>query len=162
MTTTTERTVRADFGYAGGCYIIEHADHISCLGFDVTLDRIERIATELVGRHALPEKYLDTPPSPPRGSLEAYDTMQNLLQVLQRTCEREGVKALFDQTPQLMGLEGYRVEVVDSEGDEPRRFVVGRSTGWAPIHLEVSRRNSSGGPAARREYRHVRQIERVW
>lgn len=49
-------------------------------------------------------------------------------------------------TPQLLGLEGQRVEVVDSYGDT-RRFYVGRSTGWRPIHIEVKRIDSLGGSA---------------
>ena len=49
-------------------------------------------------------------------------------------------------TPQLKGLEGWRVEVVDCYG-ERRRFIVGRSTGWSPCHIEVARRDSTGGPA---------------
>ena len=46
----------------------------------------------------------------------------------------------------MIGLENKRVEVVDAYG-ETRRFYVGKSTGYIPIHLEISRRNSSGGPA---------------
>lgn len=48
--------------------------------------------------------------------------------------------------PQLVGLEGRRVEVVDAYG-ETRRFTVGRSSGWMPCHLEIARRDSNGGPA---------------
>jgi hypothetical protein len=60
--------------------------------------------------------------------------------------ERAKLRTDSNLTPQLTGLEGYRVEVVDSYG-EKRRFIVGRSTGWAPCHSEISRRNSTGGPA---------------
>ena len=62
--------------------------------------------------------------------------------------------------PQLIGLEGKRVEVVEDYGDaNPRRFYVGKSTGWAPIHLEISRRNSHGGGAvSSRCYRSVRVV----
>ncbi|EEC5187408.1 hypothetical protein HRW90_004750 [Salmonella enterica] len=49
-------------------------------------------------------------------------------------------------TPQLVGLEGRRVEVVDAYG-EKRRFIVGRSSGWMPCHLEIARRDSHGGPS---------------
>lgn len=47
-------------------------------------------------------------------------------------------------TPELIGLEGKRIEVVDCYGD-CRRFIVGRSCGWRPIHIEVKRRDSTGG-----------------
>jgi hypothetical protein len=63
-------------------------------------------------------------------------------------------------TPQLVGLEGYRVEVV-TDYDETRRFIVGKSTGWKPIHLEIARRNSSGGGPADRRYKSVRTLYRT-
>ena len=73
--------------------------------------------------------------------------------------ERDAVRDLGDLTPQLEGLEGWRVEVVTTYG-ETRRFYVGRSTGWRPIHLEVSRRNSSGGMGAEKAYESVRKLYR--
>ena len=41
---------------------------------------------------------------------------------------------------------------------EARRFIIGKSTGWLPIHLEVSRKTSSGGGAAERHYKSVRTL----
>lgn len=62
----------------------------------------------------------------------------------------EGVKSqirdLSALTPQLIGLEGWRVEVTHQD-NTTRRFIVGRSTGWKPCHIEVARRDSSGGGA---------------
>ncbi len=63
-------------------------------------------------------------------------------------------------SPQLVGLEDARVEVVTTYG-ETRRFIVGKSTGWAPIHLEIARRDSSGGFAAEKEYASVRFLYQV-
>lgn len=63
-------------------------------------------------------------------------------------------------TPQLVGLEGWRVEVEDVGGVK-RRFIVGRSTGWWPCHLEIARRNSSGGTAAPPSYANVRRLYKV-
>lgn len=157
-------------------YVIHNGTGVSCWGFDVVLDRIKRIAIELAGRGKLPAEYMEVDDLdalisedaaavrallPPRGTMRAYDTMQNLLDVLKATCEEQNDRAVFDLSPQLMGLEGWRVEVVDTEGDKPRRFIVGKSTGWAPCHLEIYRRNNYGGGAARREYHHVREIEQV-
>lgn len=71
--------------------------------------------------------------------------------------ERDAQRDLSGLSPQLVGLEGYRVEVVDRHG-ETRRFYVGRSTGWKPCHLEVKLRTSTGGGPADREYRSVKQI----
>jgi hypothetical protein len=60
-------------------------------------------------------------------------------------------------SPQLIGKEGMRVEVEDNDGDV-RRFWVGKSTGWAQIHLEVKTTRSMGGDPAAREYRSVRVV----
>ena len=57
-------------------------------------------------------------------------------------------------TPQLKGLEGHRVEVIDNYG-ERRRFWVRVSTGWQPVHLEVKQINSSGGTQADKSYQSV-------
>lgn len=60
-------------------------------------------------------------------------------------------------SPQLIGLEGWRVEVVTTYG-EKRRFIVGKSTGWRPCHLEVLTRRSLGGGSADKEYASVRKL----
>lgn len=153
-TYTPKANVRAD--HKQGLYVIEHDNGFSCLGFDVCMDRIDRIATELIGRG-----YSPGIKAPVRGSMETYALLEVLQDALRTACEKDGERAVYDLSPQLTGLEGWRVEVVDTEGDEPRRFIVGKSTGWAPIHLEIARRNSTGGPGARLEYHSVREIERV-
>ena len=71
--------------------------------------------------------------------------------------ERDRLRDLSDLTPELIGLEGWRVEAVTTYG-ETRRFYVGRSTGWKPIHLDIARRDSSGGPGADRHYETVRKL----
>lgn len=62
-------------------------------------------------------------------------------------------------TAQLIGFEGCRVEVVTTY-DETRRFLVGRSTGWSPCHIELKNISSSGGTAAEHEYKSVKLIRR--
>lgn len=71
--------------------------------------------------------------------------------------QREAMRDNSNLSPQLVGLEGWRVEVETTYG-EVRRFIVGRSTGWRPIHLEVKLRNSRGGFAAEREYCSVKRL----
>lgn len=71
--------------------------------------------------------------------------------------ERTIVRDLSGLTPQLVGLEGKRVEV-ETTYNEVRRFWVGRSTGWKPCHLEVKLRTSSGGTSAERAYKSVRVV----
>ena len=64
----------------------------------------------------------------------------------------------FDLTPQLVGLEGKRVEV-EMQGGERRRFWVSRSTGWCPIHLEVHSTRSHGGVGVwGAPFKHVRVV----
>lgn len=145
--TTTEQNVGID--PQSRLYVIKNDDTISTWGWDVVKDRTERMALNL-----MVEDY----EAPATGTREAWDAMQNLSDALEAKFEATGEKAVFDLTMDLMGLEGHRVEVVDEEGDPPRRFIVGRSTGWAPIHLEIKTTRSMGGEGARREYHSVRDL----
>lgn len=63
-------------------------------------------------------------------------------------------------TPQLIGHEGWRVEVVNEDGRK-YRFLVGRSMGWQPCHLELKRKDSEGGCPAEAEYRSVKRVSDV-
>jgi hypothetical protein len=68
--------------------------------------------------------------------------------------------------PMLTGLEGWRVEVIDCYSDEEgqsaaRRFIVGKSTGWRPCHLELHNRRSRGGDPAAKRYTSIRKIEKI-
>lgn len=74
--------------------------------------------------------------------------------------ERDKIRSDAGLSPQLKGLEGWRVEVVTTY-DEKRRFIVGRSSGWVPCHIEMKLRTSRGGPSAERNYKSVRAVERV-
>lgn len=80
--------------------------------------------------------------------------------------ERDARRDLSGLTPQLIGLEGWCVEVIDCYSDEAgqpeaRRFIVGKSTGWRPCHLELHSRRSRGGSPAASRYISVRKIEKV-
>lgn len=76
--------------------------------------------------------------------------------------ERHKVRDLSDLTPQLVGWEGWRAEV-DDEGrpGHKRRFIVGRSRGWRPCHLELYNRRSHGGGPAAKSYTGLRFVEKV-
>jgi hypothetical protein len=70
------------------------------------------------------------------------------------------MKDLSDLTPQLLGLEGWRIEAtIDGE---TRRFIVGRSTGVKPVHLEVKTRRSLGGQPAEKRYNVITILEKVY
>lgn len=73
--------------------------------------------------------------------------------------ERDLLRDNSELTPQLIGLEGHRVEVTVNA--RPRRFVVGKSTGWRPCHLELARVTSRGGEPAAKAYESVRSIGKV-
>jgi hypothetical protein len=70
---------------------------------------------------------------------------------------KDRARDLSGLTPQLIGLEGARVEVVDTYGAR-RRFWVRRSTGWRPCHIEAATTRSLGGLPADNAYRSARVI----
>jgi len=123
-------------------YVIPAARGYSCLGFDVLIQRNNAVCEWLRenGRKA-PEVSADL-----RGTLEAYTIYRETMRRGESLNRETAKRCNADLTPQLIGLEGKRVEVVDRHG-ETRRFWVGKSTGWFPVHLEVARRDSSGGSA---------------
>lgn len=64
-------------------------------------------------------------------------------------------------SPQLDPHRGWRVEVVDHDGNI-RRFIVGRSQGWRPRNIELKKVSSRKGPPAdRRGYKSVTLLRRV-
>ena len=125
----------------------------SCLGFDVCRERTSRLALWLVwmGSPAVAETKGE------RGSLESYEYYCELMAAAQHRCLEMNVRCNCELTPQLNGLEGKRVDVLDKYG-ERRRFIVGKSTGWMPIHLEIHNRRSLGGGSAMGPYQEVRVL----
>jgi hypothetical protein len=123
-------------------YVIPEAGGYGCLGFDVLLRRNNAVCKWLRenGRSAREI------PTELRGTLEAYAIYRETMRQGGAFNLETGKRCNADLTPQLTGLEGSRVEVVDRYG-ETRRFYVGKSTGWFPVHLEIKRRDSSGGCA---------------
>lgn len=71
--------------------------------------------------------------------------------------ERAKIRDNSQLTLQLIGLERQRVEVVDKYG-EKRRFWVGKSTGWQPLHLEIKTTRSTGGLPADKQYQSVKVV----
>lgn len=116
-------------------YVMDCGAGYTCLGFDVLDRRARALALEL-DRHWCHEI----------GTVEAYEAYHRLLDVADEKNKRTGWRSSSELTPQLVGLEGKRVEVLDAHG-EKRRFIVGRSTGITPCHLEIKTRVSSGGMA---------------
>ena len=117
-------------------YVLKCGPSISCLGFDVAERRRRDFLT-----------WLKLPYSPAEvGTAAAYDAYREAADLVLNRYNRTGERCPCELTPQLIGLEGRRVEVTAPDGTR-ERFYVGKSTGWIPCHLAIARRNSSGGPA---------------
>ena len=108
----------------------------TCMGFDVCEEHIRGLASELQ-LEPLPHR---------KGTHVAYNAYRELVGIARQRNQETGWRSQSELTRELLGLEGKRVEVVDVYG-ETRRFYVGKSTGFIPVHLEIARRDSSGGPA---------------
>jgi len=128
-----------------GLYVIAVEGGFSCLGYDVCRHRCEKLEIELlhceheVEVHEMSGRY-------ERGSVDMFQHYKHLQGVVYELNRKHGFRSATELTPQLVGLEGRRVEVVDRYGDK-RRFIVGKSSGWTPCHIELARKNSSGGSA---------------
>lgn len=137
-----------------GLYVLSEGTGFTCLGFDVALQWSQGIYDWLISKG----KKLDPPKPELKGTPEGYADYQRIVAAggnyNRRTKER--CPALLDK--QLIGLEGKRVEVVDCYG-EKRRFWVGKSTGWLPIHLEIKTSRSTGGFGTTGPYQSVRVVQ---
>lgn len=114
----------------------------SCLGFDVLERRAVAISRWLV---SVDSTFSIVAPEA-HGTLERYAQYRALLDRAQAYCSANKTRCPCDLTPQLVGLEGKRVEMTTPTG-ERSRFWVGKSTGWMPCHLEIKTRRSFGGGA---------------
>jgi hypothetical protein len=123
-------------------YVIPCGNGFTCLGFDVLLQRANAVAAWL-NENGTPAVAID---ASLRGTLDAYGKYKALMEAGQSLNLRTGKRCPAELTAQLIGFERKRVEVVDRH-DNRRRFIVGKSMGWMPCHLEIARSNSSGGPA---------------
>lgn len=86
---------------------------------------------------------------------------EQLVEVARQKNAGAGWRSESELIPELKGLEGRRIEVVDRWGQR-RRFYVGKSTGFIPVHLEIARRDSTGGPAvAGSPFRSIRVLEQT-
>jgi hypothetical protein len=109
----------------------------TCLAFDVCRSRARAIAKELDRADLLPTAY----------SLSMlYEQYERAVKAAMDEHRRTGRRLTCELTPQLVGLEGKRVRVKDKAG-ERRTFVVGRSSGFIPVHIELPRRRSMFGIA---------------
>jgi hypothetical protein len=102
---------------------------------NATTDFLEQIKAPGVATQMMPDV----------GTLAAFAYYKKLCRVAKKFSIDHQQQVLVRLTPQLIGLERKRVEVVDSTG-AVRQFVVGQSRGWMPVHIEVKDHNSMNGP----------------
>lgn len=134
-------------------FVIRCSGGYSCLGFDVVQDRSQRYQRWLT-EHGIDE----VPNVFPAASIASYHAYRLLLDKVLETCRLRNIRCDVQLTPQLIGKEGCRVEVVDRYGDK-RRFRVGRSIGSIPVHLELANtRSRCGGAVTGAPFRSVRLI----
>jgi len=117
-------------------YVIPSGSGFSCLGFDVLLERLRALSEEL----HLP---ID---NPIRGSIEAYEQYQKVVEMARVKHNQTGWKSKSELYAPFIGHEGKRVEVEYAWG-EKERFYIGKSTGFIPCHLMIKQNNSTGGGA---------------
>lgn len=128
--------------HAQGLYVINAGAGFTCIGFDVLETRTAGYVVHLE-QHGEPRPFGE---DAPRATVERFGQYKAALAAVAALFKARAIRCESELTPQLRGKEGKRVEVVDCYG-ERRRFIVGKSTGFVPIHLEIARRNSSGGGA---------------
>ena len=138
----TEQNVGTD-GFAETYVIREQDGSVETMPWDLCKLRVERYAINL--RIEMPQVA--------RGTIAAYDTMRILQEALRAECARTGEQAIAELSPLLIGLEGRTVDVETLDG-ERRRFVVAKSSGCMPHHIELRH----DGPAVRADL----EYRRVW
>lgn len=144
MKTTTTSNQSVTINDDQRLFVIPCAGGYSCLGFDVCERRTVALARELAALG------VNIPAPELIGTLERYAQYAALVEIARQLNQQNGWRSKSELTPELIGLENKRVEVVHqwpSGPEEKARFYVGKSCGWIPCHLEIKRRDSIGGGA---------------
>lgn len=115
-------------------YVIPFGGGYSCLGFEVCKNQAIKLNQEL----GLPVKLARM------GTKKVYVQYRKLVAMIAKKHKVSGYRSTAELIPEFIGKEGKRVEVITSYG-EKSRFIIGKSTGFIPCHLEIKKSNSSGG-----------------
>lgn len=118
-------------------YVLSCGNGYSWLGFDVCFDKTIKLAKELNREDLVPKR---------KGTKLAYKNYNKLVALAHKRYVTTKQQSKVNLVPQLIGKERCRVEVVDCY-NEKRRFIVGKSMGWIPCHIELRKSNSIGGHA---------------
>jgi hypothetical protein len=144
-------------GYYGGMYVTRSGPGcIGTLGYNYAASQSLKVAAWLEAEGAgTPETRA---PLPGKGTPDAFAVYTALMAAGAAYSAQTGRRCNVDLVPELSGLEGKRVEVEDCDGTT-RRFIVGKSSGWFPVHLEIARANSHGGESVTgAPFRSVREV----
>jgi hypothetical protein len=123
-------------------FVIPCGDGFTCLGFDVLERRAIGLGRELVNlgwKCPMPAVY---------GTVERYAQYAAMVDWARNHNSKTGWRSASNLTPQLIGLEHSKVEVVHRFGSgapEKVRFIVGKSCGFIPCHIMLKSKRSSGG-----------------
>lgn len=120
-------------------YVTPAGKGFTCLGFENAQRKAEGVA-RWIGRLDL------IPTAEDFGTMQGWEKYQEIMRLGGEYNRATGLRCPLELTPEFIGHEGERVEVTEAGGAK-RRFYIGKSTGWMPIHLEISRRGSYGGGA---------------
>ena len=133
-------------------FVIPAQGGYTCLGFKVCQQWTPDIARELGRSDIEPTAF---------GTLEAYRQYEAAVEAARARVLSGGQPLQCHLTPQLVGLEAKRVEVVDQYLNG-RSFVVRRSGGFIPVHLEfASERARYGDPVTGAPFYFLRVCSRV-
>jgi len=115
-------------------YVMPSGNGYSCYGFDVLHRKLNALAAEM-GVPVVSKR---------KGTKKQFFEYSKLLDAAYARFKATGKKIECELHKPFIGLEGKRVEVVQTDGGT-RRFYIGKSTGWMPCHLEVHNSRSIGG-----------------
>ena len=123
-----------------GLFVIPSGSWYSCLGFEVCKNRANRLAEELRA------KQWKGSTKNVRHLKRLYRHYENLTEQARQKHLATGWRSKSELIQELIPFEGKRIEATNCWGEKVR-FIVGKSTGFIPCHLEIKRRDSSGGCA---------------
>lgn len=76
-------------------------------------------------------------PDVPEGTPEFTAQRDHIMRLAFERYVQTGRSFDVDLVPELIGLEGHRIELIDRKG-LIHQFVVGRSRGWLPCHVKLA------------------------
>ena len=129
-----------------GLYVLKCGTGFTCLGFDVCDQRTKAICNELKLRF----------PNKRKGTKTHYETYIKMVQHVANLHKAIGFRSKSQLNPKLIGLEGKRIEC-NLHGVKTR-FIVGKSTGFIPCHLEIKTSRSSGGGSITSDPKEIHNI----